>query len=86
MKKLRADLIRVLPATIQFVISSSLLLCKNIKVKESHYRPGQAQRVPGGSGSQISRQSAHEGGKIVSPTHRPPLPQEIFLVLFSVRG
>ena len=24
-------------------------------------------------GSQISRQSAHEGGKVVSPTHRPPL-------------
>jgi hypothetical protein len=24
-------------------------------------------------GSQILRQSAHEGGKIVSPTHRPPL-------------
>jgi hypothetical protein len=22
----------------------------------------------------ISRQSAHEGGKVVSPTHRPPLP------------
>jgi len=36
---------------------------------------------------QISRQSAHEGGKVVSPTHRPPLPpQEIFLVLISVRG
>jgi len=30
--------------------------------------------VPGGSGSQISRQSAHEGGKVVTPTHRPPLP------------
>jgi hypothetical protein len=29
--------------------------------------------------SQISRQSAHEGGKVVSPTHRPPL-------LNSVRG
>jgi hypothetical protein len=29
----------------------------------------------------------HEGGKVVSPTHRPPLPpQEIFLVLISVRG
>ena len=23
---------------------------------------------------QISRQSAHEGGKVVSPTHRSPLP------------
>jgi len=34
----------------------------------------------------ISRQSAHEGGKVVSATHRPPLPQEISLVLISVRG
>jgi hypothetical protein len=25
-------------------------------------------------GSHISRQSAHESGKVVSPTHRPPLP------------
>ena len=34
----------------------------------------------------MSRQSAHEGGKVVSSTHRPPLPQEIVLVVTSDRG
>jgi hypothetical protein len=27
-----------------------------------------------------------DDGKVVSPTHRPPLPQEMLLVLISVRG
>jgi hypothetical protein len=44
------------------------------KVKVSRNRTGVAQRVPGGLGSQISRHSAHEGGEVVSLTHRPPLP------------
>jgi len=57
------------------------------KLKQSHYRPGQALRVPGGWGSQISRQSAHEGVKVVSPTHRAAFThQKIFQVLISVRG
>ena len=59
--------------------------CLPQKVKQSHYRPVYTLRVPEGWGFQISRQSANEGGKVVSPRHRPPLaPQEIFLILISV--
>jgi hypothetical protein len=47
---------------------------KGKEVKPFYYRPGQDLRV----------------GKVISPAHRPPLPppppQEIFLVLISVRG
>jgi len=55
------------------------------KVKQSHYMPGQAMRIPEGWGYQISRQSTHEGGKGCQP-YAPAAftPQETFLI--SVRG
>jgi hypothetical protein len=61
-------------------------LYDNKRSKQSHYRPGQALKVPGGWGPQISTQSAHESDKVVSSTHGPPLPTGIFLVLIYVRG
>jgi hypothetical protein len=72
-----------------FTSTSSGISAKN-KVNQFHYRPGHALRFPGGSGAQISRQSAHEGGKVVTlpPSCAAPAafnPQELFLVLISVR-
>jgi hypothetical protein len=39
------------------------------KVKQSLYKSGQALKAP-----RISRQSAYEGRKFVSPTHQSPFP------------
>jgi hypothetical protein len=64
--------IRALTAFIENKYNLELFLC--ILWKQFHYRSWQVLRVPGGWGSQILRQSAHEGVKVVSPMHRPPLP------------
>jgi hypothetical protein len=48
-------------------INPSMLASMYCKVNQSHYRPTKALRAPGGRGSQVFRQSAHEGGKVVSP-------------------
>jgi hypothetical protein len=42
------------------------------------------EHQPAESLSQIPRQSAHEGGRVVSPTHLPPLPAGSTLI--PVRG
>jgi len=59
---------------VHILLSRAIRILQNLK--QSLYKLGQTLRFPEGLGSQISRQSAHEGGKIVSPTHRPPLPSE----------
>jgi hypothetical protein len=60
---------------------------KTLMLKLSHYRPEQALSVPGVQASRIRRQSAHEGGKDSSSTHRAPLPPgEIALILISASG
>ena len=55
-----------------YVSHLTLLREMKLKLKQSQYRPGQALRVPGDWGSQISILSTLEGGN-VSHTLRPPL-------------
>jgi len=45
-----------------------------VKVKQSHYRPGQAQRILRKLSSPDFVTTAQDGGKVVSLTHRSPLP------------
>jgi hypothetical protein len=82
-RALAHDFIKLVCMKIQVPLLNYVL---RVKVKDSRNRPGVAQSVPGGLGSQISWHSAHEGGEVVSLTHRPPLPPGIFLVLIFTRG
>ena len=62
-----------------------ICIVKKVKVKQTLYGPGQAMRISGDWDSQISWQQ--ESGKVVSPTHRPPLLlRKSFWYSFLVRG
>jgi len=56
------------------------------KVKQSHYRPGVAQRIPGSWGSHISWQWHRMVVGCQPYTSATFTPQEMLLVLISVRG
>ena len=50
------------------------LWCATVKSVALHYWPVQAVSLQQFEASRIGRHSAHEDGKVVSPTRRPPLP------------
>ena len=54
-----------------------------LEIRELYdYSPGQALTAPEVEAPRISRQSAPEGNKVLSPAYRPPYLQETSLVLY----
>ena len=66
-----------------FGVSSSVM---NVKVKQSLYRPGVFQKVPGSYGSQITRQRHRIVVSLSALRSCRLYPQELLMVLISVRG
>ena len=75
------------PVVFTYIYEITLLLLR--KHKKGKSVPLQAWSGPEGSRKLRCPDymtMVHDGGKVVSLTHRPPLPQEMLLVLISVRG
>ena len=59
--------------------------CKKVKVKQSHYRPGQAQRILRMLRFPDFVTTAHDGGRFQPYAPAVFNPREILLVLIFVR-
>jgi len=71
----------------QLVIKKTLIIAGcTVKVKQSHYRPGQAQRVLSKLRFPDFVTTAQDGGRLSALGTGRIYPQEILLVLISVRG
>jgi len=68
------------------VIRSKLPIDLKLKVKQSHYRPGQVQRVLRKLRFTDFVTTAQDGGRLSALRTGRLYPQEILLVLISVRG